>query len=272
MEQPDIHRSNCFAHTMDRTSSCPSCGSKAWDKMDTDNFQSIQCRTCGHRPIDRTSRNSNGRYSRDSKTLPEMNTCSLNESSSLLSEATGIIEHDFASPKPRYLSGLSSQGIRSVRQSMIEPLPKPRWFESNESMTFQFKLTPRTTPLAKRITTSASSATTPSGTSSSHPPNAAGPSTGTRGITISELSSDPTAWQRLLTSALFLIKEENIPAKDAPPKIIDLGLLQARQNGGKHLAMRHYAGKEHEALVQNERKDEAKRILWKVVVKAGSGK
>jgi hypothetical protein len=272
MEQTDILGSDCFAHTMDRTSSCPSCGSKAWDMMDSDILQVIQCQTCGHRPTDRTSRYSNGRHSRHSKTLPEIDTSSLDERNSLLSEAIGIIEHDFASPKPRYLSGLSSQGIRSVRQSMIEPLPKPRWFELHESMTFQFKLTPRTTPFAKPITTSASSASTSSGISSSRPPNAAGPSTGTRGITISELSSDATAWQRLLTSALFLIKEENIPAKDAPPKIIDLGLLQTRQNGGKHLAMKHYAGKEHEALVQNGCKDEARRILWKVVVKTGSGK
>lgn len=65
------------------------------------------------------------------------------------------------------------------------------------------------------------------------------------------------------------MKEEHIPAKEARPKIIDLGLVPARQKGGKHLAMKHYAGKEHEAIVQNGSKDEAKRILWKVVVKVG---
>lgn len=65
------------------------------------------------------------------------------------------------------------------------------------------------------------------------------------------------------------MKEDHIPAKDAPPKIIDLGLLNARNSGGKHLAMKHHSSKEHETIVQNGG-GEAKRILWKVVVKPAS--
>jgi hypothetical protein len=67
------------------------------------------------------------------------------------------------------------------------------------------------------------------------------------------------------------MKEDHIPAKDAPPKIIDLGLLNSRNTGGKHLAMKHHSSKEHESIVQNgPGAGEAKRILWKVVVKPAS--
>jgi hypothetical protein len=67
------------------------------------------------------------------------------------------------------------------------------------------------------------------------------------------------------------MKEEHIPSKEAPPKIIDLGLLNSRQKGGKHLAMKHHSGKEHESLMQND-KGAGKRVLWKVVVKPVGGK
>jgi hypothetical protein len=68
------------------------------------------------------------------------------------------------------------------------------------------------------------------------------------------------------------MKEEHVPVKESPAKILDLGLLPARQKGGKHLAMKHYVGKEHEALMQHESKYEAKRIFWRVVIKVGNGK
>lgn len=152
-------------------------------------------------------------------------------------------------------------------------------------MTFQFKLTPRgraggpggasvsKVPMANEdgSTTEAKPSESGSGegsTPSSKPPGAGGVES-TRNLPIHELSEDPTAWQRLLTSALFLMKEDHLP-KPGQSKVVDLGLAHSRVPGGKHLAMKHHSSGEHESLVQNET-SEAKRVMWKVVLRpAGS--
>jgi hypothetical protein len=57
-----------------------------------------------------------------------------------------------------------------------------------------------------------------------------------------------------------------MPLKAGESKVLDLGLLNSRQSGGKHLAMRHQSSKDHEEAVRRST-DEAKRIKWRVVVK-----
>jgi hypothetical protein len=104
--------------------------------------------------------------------------------------------------------------------------------------------------------------------SSSKPPGQGG-APSTRNIPIHELSNDPTAWQRLLTTALFLMKEDHLP-QPGQSKVVDLGLATARNSGGKHLAMKHHSSGEHETIMQNE-KSEAKRVMWKVVLKPVGG-
>ncbi|KAF2432153.1 hypothetical protein EJ08DRAFT_136430 [Tothia fuscella] len=274
----------------DMGSECPSCGSTAWQLIDTDILRAIECRDCGHTPteshnndprtrVSRVSRHSRSTSKHLSRTYTEeISEVSENEDDSVFSsmtEASGIVEQDFASlPTPRTLAGHRNTGIQSVRQSVFEPAPpKPRWFETNKSMTFQFKLTPRSRASSAASTASGSSAATsastatPASASSSRPPGFGKSATdNTRGIPIAELD-DATAWQRLLASALFLMKEEHVPAKDAPPKIIDLGLLNSRNSGGKHLAMKHHSSKDHEAMMQKPSAGQAKRVLWKIVVK-----
>ncbi|KAE9982454.1 hypothetical protein BLS_006034 [Venturia inaequalis] len=171
---------------------------------------------------------------------------------------------------------------------MYEPAkPKARWFEQKKDMTFQFKLTPRNgraggsggaastskVPMANEDGSTTETKKSESGgedsSSSSKPPGAGGP-TSTRNIPIHELTEDPTAWQRLLTSSLFLMKEDHLP-KPGQSKVVDLGLAHSRTAGGKHLAMKHHSSGEHQSMVQNEG-GEAKRVKWKVVVKpVGSG-
>ncbi|QDS77023.1 hypothetical protein FKW77_006470 [Venturia effusa] len=201
-----------------------------------------------------------------------------------ITEQDNITEQDFASPTPRHLSVHRESGIRSVRQSMYEPSkPKPRWFEQKKNMTFQFKLTPKgrasgapsaaKVPMANEDGSTTEAKKSESGigeesSSSSKPPGAGGVQS-TRNIPIHELTEDPTAWQRLLTSALFLMKEDHLP-KPGQSKVVDLGLAHSRMAGGKHLAMKHHSSGEHQSLVQSEN-SEAKRVMWKVVVKpAGS--
>jgi hypothetical protein len=162
---------------------------------------------------------------------------------------------------------------------MIQPLPKPRWFEQKQNMTFQFKFTPRgrtgapsaaNVPMANPDGSTTTPEKSESGAteSSSRPPGQGG-APSTRNIPIHELSNDPTAWQRLLTTALFLMKEDHLP-KPGQMKVVDLGLATSRNSGGKHLAMKHHSSSEHESIMQNE-VSEAKRVLWKVVVKPVGG-
>lgn len=150
-------------------------------------------------------------------------------------------------------------------------------------MTFQFKLTPRSgtggsgAPSASKVqianedgsTTEVAQSDSGASEASSKPPGAGGLES-TRNIPIHELSEDPTAWQRLLTSALFLMKEDHLP-KHGQSKVVDFGLAHSRIPGGKHLAMKHHSGAEHQSLLQSET-SEAKRVMWKVVVRpAGAG-
>lgn len=182
----------------------------------------------------------------------------------------GITEKDFASDialKSPSIRTKRRSALASVRQSMVQPiLRRPRWFEAEDNITFQFKLTPRSGPSA-----SAQAATVPkanadgSSAPSSQPPSTAAASS-TRGIPIRELNKDPTAMQRLLTSALFLIKEDNMPLQLGQSKVLDLGLASSRKTGGKHLAMKHQSSQDYQETVQSST-DPAKRIRWRVVVK-----
>jgi hypothetical protein len=58
--------------------------------------------------------------------------------------------------------------------------------------------------------------------------------------------------------------------KAGQSKVVDLGLATARNSGGKHLAMKHHTSGEHESIMQNEQ-HEAKRVLWKVVLRPIGG-
>lgn len=183
-----------------------------------------------------------------------------------LSEIEDITERDFASPIPRARDGKRRSGLQSVRQSMIEPAwRRPRWFEAEESISFHFKLAPRSkhgairgSPITK-VPQANEDGSSGSVLQSSNPQS-------TRGISVQELGTDDTAWQRLLTSALFLIKEDDVPFKPGEAKMLDLGLASARQAGGKHLAMRHQSSRAYNDSVASS-PDPAKRIKWRVVVK-----
>lgn len=61
------------------------------------------------------------------------------------------------------------------------------------------------------------------------------------------------------------MKEDHLP-KPGQSKVVDLGLAHNRVPGGKHLAMKHHSSGEHQSLVQNDT-SEAKRVMWKVVVR-----
>jgi hypothetical protein len=147
---------------------------------------------------------------------------------------------------------------------MVQPLQRPRWFEEENNISFQFKLTPR----GKGGSAPASAAIPKANEDGFSGPTSApadAPMTTSRGG-VHELGTDDTAWQRLLTSTLFLIKEDSMPLKAGESKVLDLGLVSSRQSGGKHLAMKHQSSKEHEEnMFVNT--DAAKRIRWKVVVK-----
>ena len=175
-------------------------------------------------------------------------------------EIEGIIEKDFARAVPRHADKKS--GLQSVRQSMVEPaFRQPRWFEAEESISFQFKLTPRgKTNAVSRTSLRKANEDGLSGLVPRTIPASAS------GVSVRELSDDHTAWQRLLTSALFLIKEDHMPLKAGESRTLDLGLASSRQAGGKHLAMRHQTNQAYQQSVANS-SDPAKRIKWKVVVK-----
>ncbi|KIV98993.1 uncharacterized protein PV09_09273 [Verruconis gallopava] len=276
-------------------SDCTNCGHSAWDLVERPGLKAIQCRSCGHTPTEcGSSRFASSRFSTytncsrpsvmfgyqesegseaEGETFEPVPLLEDDEES-VTDETEGIIERDFGTPgvdSPRTATAPSA--VRSVRQSVAQPVPRPRWFEAEENVTFRFKLTPRGRDSAgtsvPRANEDGSSrpAVGHSGESSSHPPGKSveghGPA---RGVHVRELADDPTAWQRLLTSALFLIKEDHMPMRPGEAKVLDLGLLNARQSGGKHLAMRHHSVKEYEDNVQAGGYA-AKRIRWRVVVK-----
>jgi hypothetical protein len=165
---------------------------------------------------------------------------------------------------PRHAKRRSRGPIHSIRQSLHEAVrPPPRWYESSQNMRFRFVLTPRRKAVAlpdpdlnpsgggggggghhasaPPTTTSSGAAAAPESgpTTSSNPPGKAKPGAGpsAQGVTLSDLSDDPTELQRLLTCALFMMN--SVPDKGAPPKRLDLGVLGSRTSGSRHFAMTH---------------------------------
>jgi hypothetical protein len=184
-----------------------------------------------------------------------------------------IVEQDFAAPVHRTPRSNRVSGIQSVRQSLIEPvIAKPRWFEDKENVSFHFKFTPRA-KTGKSPTTAAlgvPKANEDGSSDASSRPGATPAGPVPCGISVRELNKDNTAWQRLLTSALFLIKEDDMPLQRGQSKVLDLGLAPSRQTGGKHIAMRHQDTQGYQESVKASA-DPANRIRWKIVVRPVKG-
>jgi hypothetical protein len=161
---------------------------------------------------------------------------------------------------------LTASYTRSIASSLCEAAPRGRnqqpWFETEEAVSFQFKLTPKSSKArlrnAPKANADGSVNLLPLATSAEPEPTS-GKGSSLAGLKI----TDQAGLKRVLTGALFSMLGNDMP-KNGETRVLNLGLADGKKVSKAVAPLADAEGRVKDGVVQQV--GEMETVQWKVVI------